>query len=91
MFKIMQTIKYDHYYNIVFTYEDEYFFAAGKYNNDQIELNILDAIDQADIKENMLETDYICYYSLFNDVEDHEVFQHIDKVLSAGLRLDKVS
>lgn len=89
MFKIMQTNQYDNYYNIVFTYEDECFLAAGKYENDQIHLNILDAIDKEDIKENMLETGYICYYSLFNDVEGHGVLQHIEEVLSTGIRFDK--
>jgi hypothetical protein len=85
----MQTKQYDGYYNIVFTYENEYFLAAGKYENDRIELNILDAIDKEDITENMLETGYICYYSLFNDVEGHDVFQHLDEVLLyAGIRLD---
>lgn len=89
MFKIMQTTNYDGNYNIIFTYEDECFLAAGKYDNNQIQLNILDAIDKDDIKENMLETGYICYYSLFDDVEDHVVLQHIDKVLSTGIQLDK--
>ena len=84
----MQTKKYDGYYNIVFTYEDEYFLAAGDYHNNQPQLSILDAIDKEDIKENMLETGYICYYSLFNDVESHDVFQHIDEVLSTGIQLD---
>lgn len=89
MFKIMQTKQYEGNYNIVFTYEEEYFLAAGKYENDQIQLNVLDAIDKEDIKENMFETGYICYYSLFNDVERHNVFQHIDEVLSIGIRLDE--
>jgi hypothetical protein len=73
-------------YNIVFTYKDECFLAAGEYENDQIQLIILDVIDQKDITENMLKTDYICYYSLFYDVESHDVFQHIDEVLSTGIR-----
>ena len=89
MFKIMQTNQYDGIYNIVFTYNDECFLAAGEYVNDQIQLTILDAIDKEDIKENMLKTDYICYYSLFHDVEDHDVLQHIEEVLSTGIRLDK--
>ena len=45
-------------------------------------------IDKEDIKENMFKTDYICYYSLFNDVDSHDVLQHIDEVLSTGIRLD---
>ena len=32
----------------------------------------------------MLKSDYICYYSLFHDVDKHDVLQHIDKVLEAG-------
>lgn len=88
MFQIVQTQQYEGYYNIVFTYNEEYFLAAGQYENDQIELVILDAIDQEDIKENMLKTDYICYYSLFHDVEEHDVLLHIDKVLEAGIRLN---
>ena len=43
MFKIMQTNQYDGYYNIVFTYKDECFLAAGDYKNDQPQLVILDA------------------------------------------------
>jgi hypothetical protein len=89
MFEIMQTKQYDGYYNIVFTYEDECFLAAGEYGNNQLQLSILDAIDQEDIQENMIKNGYICYYSLFDDVEDHAVFQHIDEVLSTGIRLDK--
>ena len=89
MFKIMQTNQYDGIYNIVFTYNDECFLAAGEYDNDQIQLTILDAIDKEDIKENMLKTDYICYYSLFHDVEGHDVLQHIEEVLSTGLRLNQ--
>ena len=86
MFKIVQTNQYDGYYNIVFTYNEEFFLAAGQYEDDQIELVILDAIDQEDINENMLKTDYICYYSLFDDVNKHDVFQYIDKVLEVGIR-----
>lgn len=89
MFKIIQTNQYDGYYNIVFTYKDECFLAAGEYDNNQIQLHILDSIDQKDIKENMLKTDYICYYSLFYDVEGHEVLQYIEEVLSKGIRLDQ--
>ena len=37
----------------------------------------------------MLKTDYICYYSLFHDVEGHDVFQHINEVISTGIRLDQ--
>ena len=37
----------------------------------------------------MHRTDYICYYSLFYDVADHEVFQHIEEVLSTGIRLEQ--
>lgn len=89
MFKIMQTTNNAGNYNIIFTYEDECFLASGKYENDQIQLNVLDAIDKDDIKENMLETGYICYYSLFNDVENHDVLQHIDKVFSTGIQMEK--
>ena len=89
MFKIMQTNQNDGIYNIVFTYKDECFLAAGEYENDQIQLTILDAIDKEDIKENMHKTDYFCYYSLFQDVEGHDVLQHIDEVLSTGIRLDQ--
>lgn len=89
MYKIIQTKQYDGYYNIVFTYEDECFLAAGEYENNQIQLTILDAIDREDIKENMLDMNYICYYSLFHDVEGHNVLQHIDEVLSTGLGLNK--
>ncbi|WP_416826240.1 hypothetical protein [Ectobacillus polymachus] len=91
MFKIIQTNQYDGYYNIVFTFKDECFLAAGEYENDQIQLHILDSIDQKDIKENMLKTDYICYYSLFYDVEGHEVLQYIEEVLSTGLDQELVS
>lgn len=89
MFKIMQTQQYDNYYNIVFTYNDEYFLAAGDYENNQPQLVILDAIDHKDIKEDMLKTDYICYYSLSTDVDGHDVFKHMDEILSTGLYLDK--
>ncbi len=88
MFKIIQTNQYNGIYNIIFTYNDECFLAAGEYENDQIQLTILDAIDKEDIKENMHKTDYICYYSLFHDVEGHDVFQFIEEVLSTGIRLD---
>ena len=37
----------------------------------------------------MLKTDYICYYSLFHDVEGHDVSQHINEVISTGIRLDQ--
>ena len=87
MFTIMQTKQYDDYFKIVFTYKDECFFAAGDYKNGQPQLVILDAIDKKDVKENMFDTDYICYYSLFNDVESHEVLQLIDEILSTGIRL----
>ena len=53
MFKIMQTNQHNGIYNIIFTYNDECFLAAGEYVNDQIQLTILDAIDKEDIKENM--------------------------------------
>ena len=89
MFKIMQTNQYEGIYNIIFTYKDECFLAAGEYENNQIQLTILDAIDQKDITEDMHRTDYICYYSLFNDVEGHGVLQHIEEVLSTGIRFDK--
>ena len=89
MFKIMQTNQYEGIYNIVFTYKDECFLAAGEYENNQIQLTILDAIDQEDITEDMHRTDYICYYSLFYDVDDHEVLQHIEEVLSTGIRLEQ--
>ena len=89
MFKIMQTNLYNGIYNIIFTYNDECFLAAGEYENDQIQLTILDAIDKEDIKENMHKTDYICYYSIFHDVENHEVLQYIEEVLSTGIRLEK--
>lgn len=89
MFKIMQTTIYNNYYTIIFTYEDEYFLVAGDYKNDQTQLVILDAIDKKDIKENMLETGYICYYSIFNDVESHPVLEYIDEILSAGFQLDE--
>ena len=52
MFKIMQTNQYEGIYNIVFTYKDECFLAAGEYENNQIQLTILDAIDHEDITEN---------------------------------------
>ncbi len=89
MFKILQTNQYNGYYTIVFTYEDECFLAVGEYENDQSQLHLLDAIDQEDVTDNMLKTDYICYYSLFHDVEGHDVFQHINEVISTGIRLDQ--
>ncbi|MFB5284116.1 hypothetical protein [Peribacillus sp. Hz7] len=88
MFNIIQTKKYDGFYNIIFTYENEYFLAAGEYENDQTQLVILDAIDKKDIKENMLKTGYISYYSLIDDVENHDVLQYIDEILSTGIQLD---
>lgn len=88
MFKIMQTKQYDDYFKIVFTYHEECFFAAGDYKNGQPQIVILDAIDIKDVKENMFESDYISYYSLINDVESHEVLQHINEILSTGIRLD---
>lgn len=87
MFNIMQTTIYDGYYTMIFTYEDECFLAAGDYQNDQPQLVILDAIDKKDLKENMLEKDYICYYSIFNDVESHPVLEHIDEIILAGIPL----
>ena len=89
MFKILQTNQYNGYYTIVFTYEDECFLAVGEYENNQSQLHLLDAIDQEDVTDNMLKTDYICYYSLFHDVEGHDVFQHINEVISTGIRLDQ--
>ena len=89
MFKILQTNQYNGYYTIVFTYDDECFLAVGEYENNQIQLHLLDAIDQEDVTDNMLKTDYICYYSLFHDVEDHDVFQHINEVVSTGIRLEQ--
>ncbi|USK87069.1 hypothetical protein [Peribacillus asahii] len=88
MFNIIQMKKYDGFYNIIFTYENEYFLAAGEYENNQPQLVILDAIDKKDIKENMLKTNYISYYSLFDDVENHDVLQYIDEILSTGVQLD---
>lgn len=89
MFKIIQTQQNDSYYNIIFTYNDECFLAAGDYKDDQPQLVILDAIDKKDIKENMPKTDYICYYSLLTDVDGHDVFKYIDELLSTELYLDK--
>ena len=37
----------------------------------------------------MLKTDYICYYSLFHDVEGHDLSQHINEVISTGIQLDQ--
>ena len=88
MFQILETQLNEGYYNIVFSYNEEYFLAAGQYEDDKIELVILDAIDKEDINGNMLKSDYICYYSLFHDVDKHNVLQHIDKVLEAGIRLN---
>ena len=42
-----------------------------------------------DVTDNMLKTDYICYYSLFHDVEGHDVSQHINEVISTGIQLDQ--
>ena len=65
------------------------FLAAGEYENNQIQLTVPDAIDQKDITEDMHRTDYICHYLLFYDVDDHEVLQHIEEVLSTGILLEQ--